>query len=389
MFPSTEYLRNLQRNSFADMTSSELYYFLCHCLVMDKEPVAAKLVHAEITAGQIPWEDLVWMGSSHFILPALFTAFHRNNLLHQLPPDLAEYLEEIYQLNLARNRSIIRQAKEITHLFYEAGIQTVFLKGVAYLLQDLYPETGDRVMTDIDILIHPDHLRQAADILYKNGYSHPQEFAGDDFGKHHHLPGFEKPGEVALVELHHTALAGPYGKLLKNDEIFSNLTKIESLHASVMSVKHQLILSFVHDQLVDDDFKYRSALIKGLYDFYLLTSTDMAAPATIPNAGFSRRKFNAYCYLVAEAFKRPILTDAEAGRTAKRYKQQMDYLMDHPKLGSIYQLVVLYRIRIQVILGTLITAPFSRRARLYFKKKAGSIPALKAYLKGLRREIEG
>ncbi len=369
------------------MTDSELYYFLCHCLVMDKEPEAARRVNAVLSLGHIPWEDLVWMGSSHFILPALFTAFKRNNLLHQLPPDLAEYLEEIYQLNLARNKSIIRQAKEITHLFQEAGIETVFLKGVAYLLQDLYPEAGDRVMTDIDILIHPDQIQQAADILYRNGYAHPQEFAGDDFGKHHHLPGFEKPGEVAMVELHHTALAGRYGKLLKNEEIFSNLTKIEGLNASVLSVRHQVILSFVHDQLVDDDFEYRSALIKGLYDFYLLSRLSKDAPSAVSTIPGYNKKYKAYCYLVAEAFKQPALTDADTGRTVKRYKLQMDFLFDHPKLGSIYQLAVLYRIRIQVVLRTLITAPFSRGARLYFKKKAGSIPALKKYLKGLRNEL--
>ena len=366
------------------MTASELYYFICKCLVMDKDPGAARLVNAGLNAGHMSWEDLVWMGSSHLVLPALYSAFKRNNLLQQLPQDLSEYLAEIYQLNLNRNRSILKQAKEITLLFHEAGIHPVFLKGVAYLLQDLYPDAGDRVMTDIDILIHPDQMQQAAEIFYRNGYAHPEEFAGDDFGKHHHLPGFEKSGEVAMVELHHTALAGRYAKLLKNEEIFSNLTKIEGLNASVLSVRHQIILSFVHEQLVDDDFKYRSALIKGLYDFYLLSCLSMAATVSIPG---SNKKYNAYCFLVAEAFNRPKELNAEAGRAVKRYKRQMDYLMDHPKLGSMYQLAVLYWVRIQVVLGTLITAPFSRSARLYFKKKAGSIPALKKYLKGLKNEL--
>ena len=368
------------------MTASELYYFICKCLVMDKDPGAARLVNAQLNAGRMPWEDLVWMGSSHLVLPALYSAFKRNKLLQLLPHDLSEYLEEIYQLNLNRNRSILKQAKEITHLFHEAGIEPVFLKGVAYLLQDLYPDAGDRVMTDIDILIHPDQMQQAAEILYRNGYAHPEEFAGDDFGKHHHLPGFEKPGEVAMVELHHTALAGSYGKLLKNEEIFSNLTKIEGLNASVLSLKHQIILSFVHEELVDDDYRYRSVQIKGLYDFYQLSCLGMAAPASVSVTGYNK-KYNAYCFLVAEAFNLPTQKNYAAGRAARKYKRQVDYLLDHPKLGSMYQLAVLYRIRIQVVLGTLITAPFSRSARLYFKKKAGSIPALKKYLKGLKNEL--
>ena len=368
------------------MTTSELYYFICKCLAMDKEPGAARLVNAELSAGHIPWEDLVWMGSSHLVLPALYSAFKRNKLLQQLPQDLSEYLAEIYQLNLNRNRSIIRQAKEIAHLFHEAGIEPVFLKGVAYLLQDLFPDAGDRVMTDIDILIHPDQIHEAANILYRDGYVHPQEFAGDDFSKHHHLPGFEKPGEVAMVELHHTALAGSYGKLLQNEDVFSNLTKINGLNASVLSLRDQKILSFVHDQLVDDDYRYRSVQIKGLYDFYRLLYLDMAAPASESVPGYNK-KYKAYCFLVAEAFSLPNQFNTKAGRAVKRYKRQMDYLLDHPKLGSMYQLAVLYRVRIQVVLGTLITAPFSRSARLYFNKKAGSIPALKKYLKGLRNEL--
>jgi Uncharacterised nucleotidyltransferase len=368
------------------MTSSELYYFICRCLAMEKDPGAASIVDAELTAGHISWEDLVWMASSNFVLPALYSAFKRNTLLHQLPLDLSEYLEEIYQLNLNRNRSILKQAHEIANLFHEAGIEPVFLKGVAYLLQDLYPETGDRVMTDIDILIHPDQIHEAANILYRNGYVHPQEFAGDDFSKHHHLPGFEKPGEVAMVELHHTALAGSYGKLLQNEDVFSNLTKINGLNASVLSLTDQIILSFVHDQLVDDDYRYRSVLIKGLYDFYRLSCLGMTVPASVSVPGYNK-KYKSYCFLVAEAFNLPLQKNDTAGRAARKYKQQVDYLMDHPKLGSLHQLTVLYRIRIQVVLGTLITAPFSRSARLYFKKKAGSIPALKKYLRGLRNEL--
>jgi len=184
------------------MTSSELYYFICRCLAMDKDPGAIGTVDAELTAGNIAWEDLVWMASSNFVLPALYSAFKRNKLLQQLPQDLSEYLAEIYQLNLDRNGSIIRQAKEIAHLFHEAGIEPVFLKGVAYLLQDLFPDAGDRVMTDIDILIHPDQIHEAANILYRDGYVHPQEFAGYDFSKHPTLPGFEKPVQVSMCQLH-------------------------------------------------------------------------------------------------------------------------------------------------------------------------------------------
>jgi len=370
------------------MTTSELYYFICRCLAMDKEPGAYQLVKADLTAGRVPWEEFVWMGSSQFVLPALYSTLKRNDLLRNLPGDLADYMAEIYTLNHNRNLSIIEQSREIARLLNEAGIEPVFLKGAAHLLQGLYREPGDRIMSDIDILIHPDQIQQAADILCQNGYSHPEVLANDDFEKHHHLPGFENPDRTAMVELHHTALADPYGKLLKNEEAFTTKVEIKGLNASVLSLKNQKILSFVHDQLVDDDFKYKSVLIKGMYDFYLLWCLGVPSSEPVNISGYDKI-YNTYCYLVSEAFYQTRKIQRKATRRAKIFKRQLDFLLDHPTPGSIYQLIVLYRLRIQVILKTVITAPFSRGSRRYFKKKAGSIPALKAYLKRLKREFEG
>lgn len=353
---------------------------------MDTEPSAYQLVKADLTAGRVPWEEFVWMGSSQFVLPALYSSLKRNDLLSSLPPDLAEYLAEIYTLNHNRNLRIIEQSHEIARLLNEAGIEPVFLKGAAYLLQGLYQDPGDRIMSDIDILIHPDQIQQAANILYQNGYSHPEVLANDDFEKHHHLPGFENADHAAMVELHHTALADSYGKLLKNEEAFSTKVEIKGLNASVLSLKNQKILSFVHDQLVDDDFKYKSVLIKGMYDFYLLWRLGLPSSEPVKISGYDK-KYNTYCYLVSEAFYQTKKIQCNANQRAKIFKRQADFLLDHPKPGSLYQLVVLYRLRIRVILSTMITAPFSRSSRRYFNKKAGSIPALKKYLKGLRKEL--
>lgn len=368
------------------MTHAELYYFICRCLTMDTNPERRPGVESDLVTGRVPWEAFVWMGSSHFVLPALYSAFKRHALLPLLPADLAEHLSGIYHLNFDRNQQILQQSKELVRMLNQGGIEPVFLKGAGHLLQNLYPDPGDRVMSDIDILVPENQVEAAAAILYAGGYAHPKAFADYNFDKHHHLPGFEHPGTVAMVELHHSALAGNFGKLLPITEILSDRKKITGLNAWVLSTNHQRVLNFVHDQLVDDDFTYKTMLIKGLYDFFLLSKQGSAAEGRPVIKGFEKQ-FKAYCYFVHVAFGNPETAMYAANTFSKRYKRHFDYLMDHPKVFSLYQLAVLYRIRVKVVTETIFTAPFSKSARMYFKKKAGSIPALKKYLKGLRNEL--
>jgi len=368
------------------MTISELYYFIGKCLVMDDDPKARRLVEAEVSSGNVPWEEFVWMGSSHFVLPALYSAFKRNGLLPSLPTDLAEHLSGIYTLNLNRNLQIIEQSHDLIRILSNEGIEPLFLKGAGHLLQNLYRDPGDRIMSDIDILIPEDALSRAANILYANGYSHPEEFKADDFEKHHHLPGFEHKGYVAMVELHHSVFPENFGKILSNEEIVTDKKKIEGFDTWVLSVDHQRVLNFVHDQLADDDFKYKTMLIKGLYDFYLLAK--LTPPGkTMPSIKGYKRSFNIYCSFVSAAFNNSKTIDFTENSSAKRFKNQFDYLQNHPKIYGYYQLLILYSHRIPIILKTFITAPFSKHSRRYIKKKAGTMSAVKGYIRHLRQEF--
>jgi len=368
------------------MTTSELYYFIGKCLVMDDDPEAMRLVEVEISSGNVPWEEFVWMGSSHFVLPALFSAFRRNGIIHQLPNDLAEHLSGIYTLNLNRNLQIIEQSHDLIRIFNSEGIKPLFLKGAGHLLQNLYRDPGDRIMSDIDILILESDIQKAAQILYENGYSHPEEFKHDDFEEHHHLPGFENKNYPAMVELHHTVLPGKYQNLLSTAEILLAKKKIEGSEAWVLSVKHQKLLNFVHDQLVDDDFKYKTMLIKGLYDFYLLAKLSPEKRVK-PLIKEYEKWFNTYCFGVSATFNNSQSINFTENPTTRRFKRQFDFLLNHPKIFGFYQLLILYSLRISIILKTFITAPFSKHSRRYIKKKAGTMSAVKGYIRHLRQEF--
>jgi hypothetical protein len=353
---------------------------------MDDDPEARRLVEIEVSSGNLPWDEFVWMGSSHFVLPALYSAFNRNGILPIVPADLAEYLCTIYNLNVGRNRQIIEQSHELIRILNSKGIEPIFLKGAGYLFQNLYNDPGDRIMSDIDILFPERDIQKAAQLFYEHGYSNPEEFKADDYEEHHHLPGFENKNYPAMVELHHSVLPGKYRNLLSNAEIFSDKKKIEGLNASVMSVKHQQLLNFVHDQLVDDDFMYKTMLIKGLYDFYLLAK--IAPQGGIkPYVKGYQQYFNTYYSFASVAFNSSKTIEFTENLATRRFKRQFDYLLNHPKIFGFYQIIILYSIRIPIILKSFITAPFSKHSLSYIKKKAGSVAAVKRYFKSLRQEF--
>ena len=54
------------------------------------------------------WDYFVKIGSSHLILPALYSAILRKNLQNFFPKDLLIYLKEIHQINSNRNSLIMQ-----------------------------------------------------------------------------------------------------------------------------------------------------------------------------------------------------------------------------------------------------------------------------------------
>ena len=95
------------------MKNSELYYLLGHCLVLGEDPEFEEKLRSIISSGEIDYEKFVYMASSHLVTPLIYRRFLDNGILDDLPQELCSYLEEIYALNLARNRRIIQQMESM------------------------------------------------------------------------------------------------------------------------------------------------------------------------------------------------------------------------------------------------------------------------------------
>lgn len=149
-----------------------------------------------------------------------------------------------------------------------------------------------------------------------------------------------------------------------------------------MAPKHQMILNFIHDQVHDREFRYRSLIMKGLYDFYLISKNHPVSDIR-PVLRKYNNKFNAYCYYVSAVFNNSEWPEHTNSPSVRRFKRQTEYLQDHPKIFSCYLRLVYNFERIVKILLLFATAPFSKYSRYYIKKKIGSREAIIKYFRKL------
>ena len=55
----------------------------------------AKVSSSYFPKPQIFWDRLIQLGSFQLVLPAIYGAINRKNLVHHVPKDLVSYLQEI------------------------------------------------------------------------------------------------------------------------------------------------------------------------------------------------------------------------------------------------------------------------------------------------------
>jgi len=179
---------------------------------------AAQLLHpakdVDITffpASSFFWKNLVKYASGHLVLPAIYSALKRKNLVDEVPNDLLIYLKEISKINCERNKEILKQIFFLSKILKENNIGHIFLKGAAMLILKPYNTLSDRMIGDIDILILNNSLEKAQSILIKNGYSNNKqedlEFTNDvDKISKKHLHRIVHPDFISAVELHRELL---------------------------------------------------------------------------------------------------------------------------------------------------------------------------------------
>jgi hypothetical protein len=226
--------------------------------------------------GSHDWEGLIAAAAGEFLLPALH---HRmdETALHP-PPEIADFLAEVENLNAGRNARILEEARAITSLLNGIGIEPVALKGAAFLLDGVYPRPGCRYLADLDLLVPHFQLDAAANALQRDGYQLDARDAMARF--RHHYPQLQRPRQSdgsgsAPLELHHSLGHGVSRKLLSGEDMLRDSSLIEpkgwsGARIRVPSPEHLVTHLILHSQLHHTYSERIWPPLRAMYDLAVL-----------------------------------------------------------------------------------------------------------------------
>lgn len=227
---------------------------------------ATKLEEHLIDAN-MDWDEVVKVASAHLVLPTIYCKLKEKKLLHVLPNELSEYLNQITTINRNRNLTIIEEVNSLSKQFNIHEIDHVFLKGSAMVAAGMYKDLGERMIGDIDILVAEEHLEKAQDLLVSNGYEGLKQTFGNEFVDHYHLPRFMSPVKLAAVELHKRLLKKP--KYLNSKQILNHKEDTNSIF--IPSISDMYYHNIFNYQINDAGNYYLKFNLKSYYDTILLS----------------------------------------------------------------------------------------------------------------------
>ena len=210
------------------------------------------------------WEKIVSVASSHLIIPLLYYKLKEKHVLDLLPGDLRSYLEEIARQNSERNKTILKEVKDLSIILNSKKIDHVFLKGSAMLASGIYTNIGERMIGDIDILVHPDQLFKAQDLLIKNNYQAIETTFGQNFVEHKHLARLIPDRRLAAVEIHRKLLHRRVKGQLDPISILSQKHKIGGVF--IPSFKDLLVHAVLNFEINDYGYYYNYLGLRNTYD---------------------------------------------------------------------------------------------------------------------------
>lgn len=153
---------------------------------MTKEQLLIDLICSEITQAPVKpqscqvlsdemLDDIFKLACSHSVAPLVSDVLFKNNLLKGR--ECEESYRQVLWSAVLQYQNQAAQLKKICILFEENKIFHIALKGS--VLRAYYPEPWLRTCCDIDILVKPDELDRAVDVLKKAGYSYHEKGSHD------------------------------------------------------------------------------------------------------------------------------------------------------------------------------------------------------------------
>lgn len=217
------------------------------------------------------WEQVLKIGSSHLVLPAIYAALKRKKIDSNPPKDLLLYLNKISNLNQKRNEQILKQIEFLSNILNNNQIEHVFLKGSAMLVIKQYDARRERMIGDIDLLICKEHLHKAKKLLINEGFyeiDNELSFVKDLISVRH-LKRIIHPNHICSVELHSELLVNSAKSYIKSQD-FLKYKELSQEGFWIPSKYHLWLHSIYNWQFNDKGYKYNTISLRCFVDVVYL-----------------------------------------------------------------------------------------------------------------------
>jgi len=187
--------------------------------------VSSRTTHAELTAllsnTEQDWFNVARCAADRLVLPSLYPLLQPLVGTNFLPEELVDLVEATFEANVLRNKTLLDDYASVSQILSTVDVPCIPLKGIALLVDDVYPELGERIVSDIDIAVPANHLPDALAALCQAGFlqvrnrflvnsGNEPEFLPIDIDDFRNLPEFVSshvprimhPSMLTTIELH-------------------------------------------------------------------------------------------------------------------------------------------------------------------------------------------
>lgn len=153
------------------------------------------------------WQLLARMAEAEGVAPLVYGILKDGGWPAGAPEKVRARLAQVYYQETAHNSLLFRELARILQGLRQAGIPVIVMKGAA--LAGLYPEFGLRPMVDLDLLVMPDALERAVQVMYDLGYSPgtPEITQGINTQVSYNVELRGGPQDTLTIELHWSLVA--------------------------------------------------------------------------------------------------------------------------------------------------------------------------------------
>lgn len=226
----------------------------------------------------IDYRVFIKIGSSHFLLPLIYNKLEKKEILKFLPIDLKIYLKEIFDINKERNNVLVDEIDTLSKFLKAGNLYFLFLKGSNNILNNIYENNAERMISDIDFLINKSDLNKVEKLLNKQGYFNKFNYR---IWKTKHPPKYINNKKLFSLEPHTELLIYRKRNYLSAKEYIKNI----NLGAGSEYLIKYLILNH---QINDYNHLYGNYNLRSIYDIHLLINNQKIEIENYRNKYFKR-----------------------------------------------------------------------------------------------------